>query len=225
MLDRDSEKSVKLFFFCFKVHRPNFLRSYKYGFYFFLKKPRESGNTSSATPRIAASWSGSFRQPYSAKPAKWSSHTSPPGCIVDTVPAYVDWRACTADYNVRLKLPPLHCLEKVATYTTTGKVRKDMGGLFMLSKNTRRGYRTGLSISRHCWFTYTFFTSVYSLTPSQCRFHQLSHTQSHILIIRGISPSPFSFWKKGDSLCWSANQKRWMTPPPLRRQGRLNAAI
>ncbi len=46
-------------------------------------------------PRAGA---GSFRRTlYSAKPAQRSSHTGPPTRHrMDTVPAYVDWRACTA---------------------------------------------------------------------------------------------------------------------------------
>jgi hypothetical protein len=37
-------------------------------------------------------------EPYSAKPAQQSGHTAPPPPglhRMDTVPAYVDWRACT----------------------------------------------------------------------------------------------------------------------------------
>jgi hypothetical protein len=42
---------------------------------------------------------GVLNEPYSAKPTHRSSNTGPPGYIgwtVDTVPAYVDWRACPA---------------------------------------------------------------------------------------------------------------------------------
>jgi hypothetical protein len=41
---------------------------------------------------------GVLEEPDSAKPAQLSSHTGPPSyiCRMDTVPAYVDWRACTA---------------------------------------------------------------------------------------------------------------------------------
>ncbi len=41
---------------------------------------------------------GVLDEPDSAKPAHRSSHTGPPGYIrwTDTVPAYEDWRACTA---------------------------------------------------------------------------------------------------------------------------------
>ncbi len=42
--------------------------------------------------------SGGLDEPYSAKPALPSSDTGPPARLhrMDTVPAYVDWRACTA---------------------------------------------------------------------------------------------------------------------------------
>jgi hypothetical protein len=42
---------------------------------------------------------GVLDEPYSAKPAQRSSHTGSPGYIGRTrfqLPAYVDWRACTA---------------------------------------------------------------------------------------------------------------------------------
>ncbi len=42
---------------------------------------------------------GVLEEPYSAKPAQRSSHTGSQGYIgwtLDTAPAYVDWRACTA---------------------------------------------------------------------------------------------------------------------------------
>jgi hypothetical protein len=41
---------------------------------------------------------GVLDEPYSTKPAQRRSHTCLPGYIgwTDTVPAYVDWRACTA---------------------------------------------------------------------------------------------------------------------------------
>ncbi len=45
-----------------------------------------------------SAWLGVLHERYSAKPAQRSSHTGPPGYIgwtMDTVPAYVDWTACT----------------------------------------------------------------------------------------------------------------------------------
>ncbi len=47
----------------------------------------------------ATSVMGVLDEPYSAKPAQLSSPTGPPSYIrwtVDTVPTYVEWRACTA---------------------------------------------------------------------------------------------------------------------------------
>jgi hypothetical protein len=47
----------------------------------------------------ANSAAGVLDEPDAAKPDQWSNHTGPPGYIgwtVDTVPANVDWRACTA---------------------------------------------------------------------------------------------------------------------------------
>jgi hypothetical protein len=45
------------------------------------------------------SWGGVLDERYSAKPAQRISHTGPPGYTVHRmgmVPAFVDWRACTA---------------------------------------------------------------------------------------------------------------------------------
>ncbi len=57
---------------------------------------------------------GVLDEPYSAKPTQLSSQKLSIPARQATVPAYVDWRACTrllrwvglAHYKVRLKLPP-----------------------------------------------------------------------------------------------------------------------
>ncbi len=49
--------------------------------------------------RYSPTWSWSLDEPYSAKLAQWNSHTAyRPARLhrTDTVPACVDWRACTA---------------------------------------------------------------------------------------------------------------------------------
>jgi hypothetical protein len=51
---------------------------------------------SGSCQKVPKSGLGVLDEPYSAKPAQRSSHTGPPGLHrMDTVPAYVGWRACT----------------------------------------------------------------------------------------------------------------------------------